>query len=112
MIDRRRGSRGTGSRSWSSSIGRAMRCGNFTMKDLQEALRGEHDFKPSCRRVKAVLQSRGLGEVIEARVLACRYWAAPCGMTMPAKVLDAALGERRADLHRRRPVDLTPALGV
>ena len=31
---------------------------------------------------------------------------------MPAKVLDAALSERRTDLHRRQPADLTPALSV
>ena len=83
------------------------------MKHLYEALRAEHGFEPSCRWVKAVLQSRGLGEVIEAKSYSARrYWLASSAMTMPAKVLDAALGERRADLHRRQPVDLTPALGV
>jgi hypothetical protein len=51
--------------------------------------------------------------VIEAKSYSAqRYWVAASAMTMPAKVLDAALGESRADLHRRQPVDLTPALGV
>ena len=63
MIDRRRGSRGTGSRSWSSSTGRAMIYGEFSMKHLHEALRAEHGFEPSCSWVKVVLQGRGLGEV-------------------------------------------------
>jgi hypothetical protein len=59
------------------------------------------------------LESRRLGEVIEAKSYsASKYWVAASAMTMPAKVLDAALGESRADLHRRQPVDLTPALGV
>jgi hypothetical protein len=61
----------------------------------------------------AVLQSRGLGEVIEAKSYsASKYWVAASAMTMPAKVLDAALAESRAELHRRQPVDLNPAWGV
>ena len=40
-----------------------------------------------------------MGEVIEAKSYSAgRYWAAASAMTMPAKVLDAALGESRADL--------------
>jgi hypothetical protein len=59
------------------------------------------------------LESRRLGEVIEAKSdSASKYWGAASAMTMPAKVLDAALAESRADLHRRQPVDLTPASGV
>jgi hypothetical protein len=59
------------------------------------------------------LLSRRLGEVIEAKSCSTsRYWVAASAMAMPAKVLDAALGESRADLHRRQPVDLIPALGV
>jgi hypothetical protein len=41
--------------------------GNLTVKHLHDAPRAEHGFEPSCRWVKAVLQSRGLGEVIEAK---------------------------------------------
>ena len=43
------------------------RYGNFTMKRFHEVLRAEHGFKPSCRLVKAVLQSRGLVAIAAKR---------------------------------------------